>query len=147
MLGLLWVMKHVALHVLPIAASSLTEAGESTWTVTVCSEIHPRSLEMSVSDVKWWWPGVIRSHNTNTWEEEHGLHEAATLWAHTGAHCLLLYWGYLTQKGPFTLPVAHFQHLDSELQALSPKPCYTETGTAYCKKKLGKDYKKHLLSP
>lgn len=51
------------------------------------------------------------------------------------------------QKGPFTLPVAHFQHLHSELQALSPKTYYTESDTAYCEKKPGDDYKKHLLSP
>lgn len=46
-------------------------------------------------------------------------------------HCPLLYRVHLMQKGPFTLTVAHFQHLHSELQALSPKPCYTKTSTAW----------------
>lgn len=57
-LGLLWVMKRVALHVLPAAASPLTEAGESTWIVTACSEVHHRA---------WRWAWVMSNDGDQVW--------------------------------------------------------------------------------
>lgn len=57
-LGSLWVMKHVALHVLPTVASPLTVAGESTRIVTACSEIHHRA---------WRWAWVMSNDGDQVW--------------------------------------------------------------------------------
>lgn len=62
--GSLWVMEHVVLHVLPTAASPLTEAEESTWIVTVCSEIHHRAwrrawVMSNDGDQVWYGPTIL----------------------------------------------------------------------------------------
>lgn len=125
-----------------------------------------QSLEMSVSDVKWRWLGVIGSQNTDRWGEECGLFHVLTPkmnaayptclphvacpklphFRHTPlCPMLLAVLRIFNAEGLFHIARCSFSA--PFMQALSPKLLHRDRPCIMWKKNPGNDYEKLSLSP